>query len=130
MRGFYTWHDALTATVTNKALTSNVATLTTSVAHNFQAGDTVEVSGVDATFNGTFTILATPTSTTFTYAKTASNVTSGVATGTAVVDAGPRAVADLTGGTTDSDYNVPGNVNYNADLPTDTIINSVEDPES
>jgi hypothetical protein len=31
---------------------------------------------VDATFNGTYSIIAVPTSTTFTYAKTASNVTS------------------------------------------------------
>ncbi len=34
------------------------------------------VAGVDATFNGTYTITGVPTTTTFTYAKTASNVTS------------------------------------------------------
>lgn len=60
--------------VTNKALTSNVATLT-SAAHGFEVGDTVAITGVDATFNGTFTITAKTTDT-FSYAKTATNVTS------------------------------------------------------
>lgn len=64
-----------TRSVTNKALTSNVATLTTSAAHGFEVGETVTVAGVDATFNGTHTITAV-TSTTFSFAKTASNVSS------------------------------------------------------
>jgi hypothetical protein len=51
-----------------------VATLT-ATAHGFAVGMTVEVSGVDATFNGTYTITAV-TANTFSYAKTASNVTS------------------------------------------------------
>ena len=72
----------LTRTVTNKVLTSSIATLTTSVAHGLLAGDQVVVSGVDSTFNGTFTILTVPTTTTLTYAKTATNVVSAVATGT------------------------------------------------
>ncbi len=72
----------ITATVSNKALTSNVATLTTSAAHGFAVGMEIVVSGVDATFNGEYTITTVPTSTTFTYAKTASNVTSTAATGT------------------------------------------------
>jgi hypothetical protein len=74
----------LTATITNKALTSNIATLTTSTAHSFRAGTQVVISGVNSTFNGTYTILSTPTTTTFTYAKTATNVASSSATGTAV----------------------------------------------
>ena len=71
----------ITATVTNKALTSNVATLTTSSAHGMAVGMEIEVTGVDATFNGTFEITAV-TSTTLSYAKTASNVSSTAATGT------------------------------------------------
>jgi hypothetical protein len=62
--------------VNNKALTSNVATLTTSAAHGFAVGNKVGVSGVDSTFNGEFTVVAVPTTTTFTYAKTETNVTS------------------------------------------------------
>jgi hypothetical protein len=79
----------IATTVNNKALTSNVATLTTSAAHNYLDGDVVTVTGVDATFNGTFNIIAVPTSTTFTYAKTAANVTSAAVspTGTATVNA-------------------------------------------
>lgn len=79
--------SAITKTVTNKALTSNIATLTTSANHTYLAGDVVVVSGVDATFNGTFNIISVPTATTFTYAKTNANVTSAVATGTAEVSA-------------------------------------------
>ena len=62
--------------VTNKALTSNVATLTTLTDHNLSNGDTVVISGVDATFNGTYTVTATPTTSTFRYTKNASNVVS------------------------------------------------------
>ncbi len=64
-----------TRTVVNKSLVDNVATLQTFVPHLFLAGDSVVVAGVDATFNGTYTITAV-TSDTFSYAKTAGNVTS------------------------------------------------------
>jgi len=77
--------------VSNKALTSNVATLTTSTAHNLTAGDVVWVAGVDATFNGQYTVVSVPTTTTFTYAKTASNVSS-----TAVSPTGTVAIAGYT----------------------------------
>lgn len=65
----------MTYSINNKALTSNVATLTTSTAHLYTVGTVVTVSGVDSTFNGIHTITAV-TSTTFSYAKTATNVTS------------------------------------------------------
>lgn len=74
---------AITKTISNKALTSNVATITTSTAHGFGAFQDVVITGVDATFNGTYTIDSVPTPTTFTYSKTASNVTSTAASGTA-----------------------------------------------
>lgn len=60
----------ITRTVTNKALSTNVATLTTGTAHTYAAGDVAVITGVDATFNGTYSIIAVPTPTTFTYAKT------------------------------------------------------------
>lgn len=69
------------ASVSNKALTSNVATLTTSTAHGLFTGDSVTVSGVDATFNGNYTVASVPSSTTFTYAKTSANVASNAASG-------------------------------------------------
>lgn len=68
--------------VVNKELTSNIATLTTSTDHNLEIGATVIVSGVDATFNGTYTVLNTPSSTTISYAKTAGDIALTSATGT------------------------------------------------
>jgi hypothetical protein len=62
-------------TITNKELTSNVATLTTATAHGLTTGDSIWVEGVDATFNGPHTV-TTATTTTFSYAKTAGNVAS------------------------------------------------------
>jgi len=73
---------ANSSVVEAKALTSNVATLTTTEPHGRVVGDTVIVAGVDATFNGTYTITALPTTKSISYAKTASNVTSTSATGT------------------------------------------------
>lgn len=95
--------SAITASVSNKALSNNVATLTTSAAHTYLVGDWVVITNVDATFNGTYQIVAVPTSTTFTYAKTASNVTSAAVspTGTATVNARRKfagALRDATDG--------------------------------
>jgi hypothetical protein len=67
-------------TVTNKELTSNVATLTVP-GHSFTTSDTIGVAGVDATFNGTYRVSAT-TATTVSYAKTAGNVASTASSGT------------------------------------------------
>jgi hypothetical protein len=66
----------ITKAVSNKALTSNVATLTTSTTHGFAVGDIVVVASVSAEFNGTHVVKAVPTTTTFTYDKTNANVTS------------------------------------------------------
>ena len=81
-----------TVSVTNKELTSNVATLTTAVAHGLGVGQVVTVSGVDATFNGTYTITVVGSTTTFSYAKTATNVTSVAATGTVTFTNNYRAI--------------------------------------
>ena len=77
--------STITKTVSNKALTSNVATLTTSETHGFAVGDIAVVTGVDATFNGTHYVTGVPTTTTFTFAKENANVTSAVATGSVSV---------------------------------------------
>ena len=63
--------------VSNKVIASEVATLTTTAAHTYSVGDVVVVTGVDATFNGTYVVSAIPSATTFSYRKTgAANVTS------------------------------------------------------
>ena len=72
-------------TIVNKALTSNVATLTTSAAHNLAVNDSIWVEGVDSTFNGEFTVATVPTTTTFTYTKTATNVVSTAVTSAAAI---------------------------------------------
>jgi hypothetical protein len=79
---------SIVRSVDQKSLTSNVATLRTTAVHGFLAGDVVNITNVDATFNGTnINILNVPTTTTFTYAKTAADVsTTAVSpTGTATV---------------------------------------------
>lgn len=73
-------------TVTNKVATNNVVTLTTSAAHYLQVDDEVSISNVDTNLNGTYTVTSVPTSTTFTYAKTVTNIAS----------AAPTVVAGLT----------------------------------
>lgn len=90
-----------TSTVTNKALTSNVATITTAAAHQALVGQTITVAISDAVFDGDFVIATVPSATTFTYAKTNANVASvasGGTTGTRdyVVDFGynPRRVVN------------------------------------
>jgi hypothetical protein len=75
----YIFHEApatVTKTITNKALTSNVATLTTGAAHGISVGAKAVITGVGAPFDGTYYVTAVPTTTTFRYAKTNANVTS------------------------------------------------------
>lgn len=73
------------STITNAALASNVATITTSSAHGYSTGESVTISGAtNSTFNGTYTISAA-TSTTFSYSRTSANISSAASAGTAVV---------------------------------------------
>jgi hypothetical protein len=65
-----------TKAVSNKSLTSNIATLTTTTAHGYSVGQVVSVTGVASTFNGTYTVTGTPTTTTFTYTKESADVPS------------------------------------------------------
>jgi N4-gp56 family major capsid protein len=83
------------AVITNKALTSNVATITTSAAHGIFVGEAIKVIGVDATFNGTFTVTAV-TSTTISYAKTASNVSSAAVSDGVVSNVVPQTSTGIT----------------------------------
>lgn len=59
--------------INNKVLNSNIATLTTSGAHYMKVGEWVTVSGVNATFNGTYELTAV-TANTFSYYKNTGNV--------------------------------------------------------
>jgi hypothetical protein len=132
-KGFYTWHGDISKTISNSQRTGSTATITTSTAHGFEAGDSVTISGTNgnAPLHGTYTITTVPTTTTFTYTTaTSGTITSGADTGTALVPANSRAVTDFTSQGSTTAYNVPGNENYNADNDVDFIIASTEDPTS
>jgi len=63
-----------TVTVSNRAVTSNVATLNTMTVHSLAVGQSVTISGMtDATYSGTFAVASVPNTTTFTYALTRTN---------------------------------------------------------
>jgi len=82
-----------TISITNVALTSNVATITTASAHGLGVGQVVAVAAVTATtVNSTAATITAVTSTTFSYAKTASNVTSAADTGTVTFTNNYRAI--------------------------------------
>lgn len=53
--------------VIKKQLTSNLATLTTGIAHGLSIGDEVVVTDVGVSFDGTVEVVGVPTSTSFTY---------------------------------------------------------------
>lgn len=77
--------NAGAATVTNKVATTSVATISTSAIHGLEVGDTVvlALSPADATMDGTRTVTGTPSTTTFTFARTGTAVTSVATAGTA-----------------------------------------------
>ena len=60
--------------VTGRRIKSNVATLTTNTPHNYIVGSSVVVSGVDAIFNGSFTVTAIGSEYLFSFAKTNADI--------------------------------------------------------
>ena len=117
----------ISLSITNKALTSYVATITTSDAHGFYAGDMVFISGVDDTFNGTYEIANVPSSETFTFLKTALDVASTAVSpeGLATLDFSLKTSLDfetarvpITSRTLNVDDGVT-EVVFTAELPTD-----------
>jgi hypothetical protein len=95
----------ITVSISNKALTTNVATLTTTEVHGLSTGMQIVITGVDATFNGEYRITGVPTTTTFTYAKTATNVPS---TAVSPVGTGVAEVLHFIDYNSGSDYPVYG----------------------
>lgn len=101
--------------VTNKVLTSNVATLTTSTAHGLSVGDVVWIEGVGSPFDSTtgpYTLTAV-TEFTISYAKTNTNIASTAVTSTAARVQSPGAIyiesaTDLV----PSGYLTTGNIRY------------------
>jgi hypothetical protein len=88
-------------TITNKAMTSGIATLTTASAHNLASGDKVWVEGVDSNFNsstGAWTVTsATTTTFTYTSAVTATVSSTAVSSATALANTpGSTYIEDAT----------------------------------
>ena len=101
----------VSASVTSKALTSNVATLTTATDPALTVGDSVTITGVDSTFNGTYTVTAV-TATTFSYALTHADVAAATATGTVSHVAGSLTLSGVFNGDSyvDVEFTPVGNV--------------------
>ncbi len=77
--------------ISNLALTSNVATVTTSLVHNLSIGQSVTLTFLTgptlaSDVNGTYTVASIPSTTTFTVAKTHANISTGAATGSVVAN--------------------------------------------
>lgn len=114
------------ATLSNVALTSNVVTLTTAADHGFLVGESVVIAALvngsgsasaDASVNGTYTITAVPSSTTFRFAKTASNITThtvsaGTATVTKVANASNSGLVVAQGTATGTSTTKGSSVNF------------------
>ena len=129
--------------ITTVARTTNVTTITTSVAHGYSIGDSVTVTAVtNTTVNGTFIIAAVPTTTTFTYSNTGTNITSGADTGTVtfqyVTPSNQRwrftqfgnVLIAANGGNRLQGYNVNSSTNFSdlaADAPQSRYITVVRD---
>jgi len=79
-----------TRTISNKVLTNNIATVTTSTAHYVAVGDsiTVALTTPDAVFDGTYTVTAVTSggTNTISYAKTNANVGTTATSGTLTRD--------------------------------------------
>ncbi len=100
-------------TITNKALTSNVATLTTGAAHGLEVSDSIWVEGVDSTFNGKYTVTSA-TTTTFSYTKAATNVAStAVSSATALVNETGTINIESSGTKMPDGYIETGFIRYN-----------------
>jgi len=103
-------------TITNKQLTSNVATLTTASAHGLVTGDSVWVQGVDSTFNSTTSTytITSATTTTFSYTKAATNVAStAVTSATAIVNVPGYVYLESATEKAVSGYLTTGYIRYN-----------------
>lgn len=95
---FTTASEPVVASVNAMEIASNVATLTTTTDHGFSIGKVVDVTGVSSTLNGRHTITAV-TSNTFSFAKTASDLTFTSAAGTATMYIGKGNLVLATGDT-------------------------------
>jgi hypothetical protein len=100
--------------VSNKALTSNLATITTSTNHGISnVGTLVSIQGVDANLDGLYPVFTIPGLNTFTYVKTTTNIVSA-----AVTPNGSAIFNTLTATATAGTISNQAIVNYTAIITT------------
>ncbi len=80
----------MSSNITFISRTSNLVTVTVNTPHYYNAGDTVEIDSSIFQFNGTFTLVGAPTSTTMTYTLAGANFTNTAASGLAIKDVAPE----------------------------------------
>ena len=114
---FATTANTVGGTITNKAMTAGVATLTTASAHGLVAGSSVWVQGVDANFNSTTSAwtLTSATTTTFTYtsAVTATVTSTAVTSTTALANVPGSTYAEDETQLAPTGYLQTGYIRYN-----------------
>ena len=114
---------AVGVSITSVARAAGIATFTTNLAHNLTVGSTVTVSGItndSSSFNGVFTVVSMPTTTTFTCTNLAgtATVTTVSATGTIPVLIKPA----VTYGTSRALYAATTNIQRYGPLRSNTSI--------
>jgi hypothetical protein len=117
-----------TYTAANHGLSTGQLITVTGFAEN--AGFNATAASVTVLTANTFTLtISTTTATETPTANTAFGViTRGTAITTVAVPYGASVSSGVAGTSATTGYNVPGNVNFNADLPIDRVIKSNEDP--
>jgi hypothetical protein len=153
LNGFYSWTDgtgpvvftsatakqptALTISSAAATLTDTKSTITFSAAPNIAVGDQIYVQNLGTLFNGTWTVASVSgSSVSFLNEAITADATGVVGSGARVTvvntitanetNPAPTATTSAQIGTGGSSFNVPGNVNYNADSAIDNIIASNE----
>jgi hypothetical protein len=151
LNGFYTWTDgtgpvvftsatakqptAITITAAAATVTDTKSTITFSAAPGIAVNDEIYIQNIGSLFNGTRTVASISGSTiSFENSAITADVTGVVGSGArlTLVDSvtetypAPTATTSLTSVGTAEEYNVPGSVNYNADVAIDNIIVSNE----
>ena len=86
---------AVSFALSSKARSAGTVTIVTSAAHDLRAGDSVLVEGCGSTYDGMFSILTVPSSTSFTYTSSGSDLsTTSVTDATVTLEFGSKKTLD------------------------------------
>ena len=114
--------------ISRTVLTSNIATITTAVAHGYLVNETIVIaSATNSVYNGTYVITGVPTSNTFTYARTNANIASAVSAGTASISV-PAGIDSGIAISEVINFTSQGNIQYTYFLFPDGSLNNTSGP--